>query len=60
MGAFLDIEDRIKYDIFLKENFKQHLNLPRNKAKNADVCYLLLFTNKRSLITLGNFSGNGF
>lgn len=36
MGAFLDTEDRMKYDIFFKENFK-HLSLPKNKAKHPDV-----------------------
>lgn len=36
MGAFLESEDRRKYDIFLKENLEL-LSLPKNKAKHPDV-----------------------
>lgn len=36
MGAFLETEDRLKYDVFLKEQLT-HLDLPKNKPKNADV-----------------------
>lgn len=36
MGAFLECEDRLKYDVFLKENCPE-LSLPKNKAKHPDV-----------------------
>lgn len=36
MGAYLDADDRLKYDIFLKENLS-FLDLPINDRKNPDV-----------------------
>lgn len=36
MGAFLENEDRLKYDVFLKEHLPE-LSLPKNKRANPDV-----------------------
>lgn len=36
MGAYLDADDRLKYDVFLKENLS-FLDLPINDRKNPDV-----------------------
>ncbi|XP_015833540.2 dynein axonemal heavy chain 5 isoform X3 [Tribolium castaneum] len=35
MGAFLEMEDRVKYDLFLKQHLSQ-LDLPKNDRKNQD------------------------
>lgn len=40
MGAFLENEDRLKYDLFMKENLSD-LDLPINMDKNPDVSFFL-------------------
>lgn len=39
MGAYLESEDRSKYDGFMKENLTE-LDLPKNNNKNPDVSAL--------------------
>lgn len=36
MGAFLEVDDRRKYDVFLKETFTS-LDIPKPDRKNPDV-----------------------